>query len=150
MENLQRYLYWEKIQEKVANFARRLVICNTKNTSNQKLVFYMPFPVPSKPWEIITMDFVGGFPMTHRGHGYFSIVLDQFIKMCVLIPCKKTISRREAIDLFFSHVRVHFGFQTSIISNRDRRFLGIFWKTLWERVDTKLNYFTFFHPQIDE
>jgi hypothetical protein len=69
--------------------------------------------------------------------------------MCMLIPCKKTISGQEATELFFSHVWVHFIFPTSIISDRDNRFLGRFWTTLWERMDTKLKYSTSFHPQTD-
>jgi hypothetical protein len=44
---------------------------------------------------------------------------------------------------------VHFGIPRSIISNRDIKSLGAFWTTLWEKMDTKLNIYTTFHPQID-
>jgi hypothetical protein len=98
----------------------------------------MLFPVPNRPWESIYMNFVRGFPMTHRGHEYLFVVVDRFNKMCVLIPCKKKISEPEVTKIFFSHVWVHFGFPTSIISDRDNRFLGKFWTTLWETMDTKL------------
>jgi hypothetical protein len=94
--NLQWYVYWPKMQEQVENFVRGCVLCSTSKPSNQKLGLYMPLPVPNRPWESISMDFVGGFPMTHRGHDYLFIVVDHFRKMCVLIPCKKTISGREA------------------------------------------------------
>jgi len=95
------------------------------------------------------MDFVGGFPVTRRGHDYFFVVVDCFNKMCVLIPYNKTIYERETIELFFNHVWVYFESPISIISDRDNGFLGIFWTTLWERMDTKLKYSTAFHPQTD-
>jgi hypothetical protein len=77
----------------------------------------MPLPIPSKHWEIISMDFVGGFPMSHRFHNYMFVMVDLFNKICALIPWKKTISRQEATKLFFSRVWVHFGLTRSIISN---------------------------------
>ena len=65
------------------------------------------------------MDFVGGFTMTKKSHDYLFVIMDRFSKMCVLIPCKKKITRKDAINLFFSHVWVHFGLPTSIILDRD-------------------------------
>jgi hypothetical protein len=109
----------------------------------------MPFPVPSIPWKSISMDFVGVFPMTRRGHDYLCIVVDLFRKMCVLIPYNKKTSRRETTELFFNHVWVHFGLPTSIISDQDNKFLGRFWIEIWERMDTKLNYSNTFHPRTD-
>jgi len=72
------------------------------------------------------MEFVGGLPKAKKGHDYLFVVGDRFNKMCVLMPCKKTISRQEATNLFFGKVWVHFGISRRIISERDTIFLSAF------------------------
>ena len=37
----------------------------------------------------------------------------------------------------------------SIISDRDNKFVGYFWKTLWKKMGTELKFSSTFHPQID-
>ena len=61
----------------------------------------------------------------------------------------KQITAEQTAHLFFQNVWVHFGLPMSIISDQDFRFLGKFWSTLWELMDTKLNKITSFHPQTD-
>jgi hydrogenase maturation factor len=95
------------------------------------------------------MDFVGGLPMSKRGHNYFYVVVNRFSKMCILMPCKKKIIAEKNDNIFFQYVWVHFGLPTSIISDRDTRFLGDFWTRLWRMMETKLKKSTAFHPQID-
>jgi hypothetical protein len=46
-------------------------------------------------------------------------------------------------------VWVHFGIPQSIILDRDSRFLGTFWSSLWSMLDTKLTKSTAFYPQND-
>nr|ABD63115.1 hypothetical protein 18.t00011 [Asparagus officinalis] len=70
-------------------------------------------------------------------------------KMVILIPCKKTVTRVSAAQLFFEHVWKHFGLSNSIISDRDRRFLRHFWDSLWSLMDTRQKKSTIFHPQTD-
>ena len=84
------------------------MLCGTNNPSNRKRALYHPLHVPTRPWEIISMDFVVGFLKTRKGHDYLFIVVGRFSKMCVLMPFKKTISRQEASNLFFGQVWVHF------------------------------------------
>jgi len=69
---------------------------------------------------------VGGLPTTRKGHDYLFVVVDKFSKMCVLMPCKETICRKEATNLFFGKVWVHFGIPRSIILDRDTKFLSAF------------------------
>eukprot|EP01018_Ginkgo_biloba_P008921 Gb_12464 [translate_table: standard] len=145
--NLQRYVYWPKMQEQVSKFIRGCVLCSTSKPSNRKLGLYMPLSVPNRPWESISMDFVGGLSMSRHDHDYLFVVVDHFSKMCILMPCKKSIKGHESVELFFSNVWVHFGFPNSIILERDSRFLGRFWTTLWEKIYTKLKRSTAFHSQ---
>ena len=61
--------------------------------------------------------FVGGLPLSRRGHDYLYVVVDQFRKMCVLMSCKKKVIDEKTSHLFFQFVWVHFGLPTSIVSD---------------------------------
>jgi hypothetical protein len=63
MANLQRYCYWPKMNESVSRYVRVFSLCATSIPSNIALGLYTPLPVPSRPWESVCMDFVGGLPM---------------------------------------------------------------------------------------
>ena len=93
------------------------------------------------------MDFVCGLPMSRRGHDYIYVVVDRFSKMCILMPCTKQVIAEQMTQLLFQNVWVHFGFPKSIISDRDSRFVGSFWSSLWALMDTKLKKSTTFHRQ---
>ena len=84
------------------------------------------------------MDFVGGLPLSRKGHDYLYVFLDKFSKMCILTPCKNKITNEQIGHLFFQNIWVHFGLPTSIVSDRDSRFVGNFWSNLWDMMDTKL------------
>ena len=62
------------------------------------------------------------------------------------MPCKNHITIEQTVNLFFQHVWVHFGLPTSIVLDRDTRFLGDFWTILGRMMDTKLKRRIAFHP----
>jgi hypothetical protein len=119
MDNSQRYCYWPKMNESVSRYVRGCSLFSTRNLSNRKLGLYTPLLVPSPPWEIISMDFVGGLPMYKKNHDYLYVVVDHFRKMCILMPCKKKVTAEKTTQMSFHHVWVHFGLPKFIIFDRD-------------------------------
>jgi len=77
------------MHETVSRYVKGCTMCAENKPKNIKLVLYTPLPIPSHPWESVSMDFVEGLLKSRKGHDYFYVIVDRFNKMCILIPCNK-------------------------------------------------------------
>lgn len=106
-------------------------------------------PIPDKPWQQVSLDFIVGLPTLPMGHNAILVFLDQFTRMVHLAPTTDTCSAEEAAQLFLHRVYLAHGLPQVIISDRDPRFTSHFWKAIHQALGTKLCLSTAFHPQTD-
>lgn len=99
-----------------------------QQTENWASVVLYPFLVVR-----ISMDLVSGFPPTVRRHDCIFVVVDRFSKMAKFIPRRNTSSAHDLAQLLLDLVWRSLGLPSSIVSDRDPRFVGHFWRSLWKR-----------------
>jgi hypothetical protein len=141
--------FWPQLRRDVQMVIKHCRTCQLAKGSKTNAGLYTPLPISEQPWTDLSMDFVMGLPKTVRGNDSICVVVDRFSKMAHFLPCAKTFDASRVAVLFFSEVvRLH-GLPTSIVSDRDVRFVSYFWKTLWAKMGTKLKFSSAFHPQTD-
>jgi hypothetical protein len=73
--------HWLGMISDVKRLMDRCRIFQYEKGKQQNIVLYQPLPIPGRPWDAISMEFVMGLPRTHKGSDFISIVVDIFSKM---------------------------------------------------------------------
>ena len=150
LEVLARRFYWPGLAKDVTTYVRSCAVCQRTKTRNQPpLGLAQPLPVPSAPWELVGMDYIVQLPESRRGNTQIVVFTDHLTKMCHFVPALTPLSAEETAGLFLRHVfRLH-GYPSGIVSDRDSRFVGVFWRSLQRLLGTRLHLSTAYHPQTD-
>jgi len=84
-----------------------------------------------------------------EGFGTIMVVVDRFSKYATFTATTASSKAKEAARIFLRDVVKHWGIPKHIISDRDPRFTGAFWRELFSLLGSELHFSTSFHPQTD-
>jgi hypothetical protein len=143
---LAAHFFWPKMRREVERYVSRCMTCNKAKSRLNPHGLYMPLPIPSVPWEDISMDFVLGIPRTKRGRDSIFVVVDHFSKMALFIPYHKSDNASHVADLFFIEIVCLHGVPNTIVSDRDAKFRCHFWRTLWFKLGTIIVFYYLSSP----
>ncbi len=146
---IRRWFWWPQLAKEVDKFCVSCGTCQTTKSATQKPQGLLHnLPVPTRPWQSISMDFVGPFPES-GGYDYLWVIVCRMTAMTHLIPTKTTVRASELAWMFVREIiRLH-GMPESIVSDRDPKFTAKFWRELHRLLGIKLLTSTAFHPQTD-
>jgi transposase InsO family protein len=140
---------WPLMKQFVRQYVQE---CHTCQRAKPERVRYpglhRPLPVPSAAWEMVSMDFVKGFPKSGRFDGVM-VVMDKFSRYAHFIALSHPYSAPMIACLFLDHAFKLHSMPLSIVSDRDHVFTSTFWRELFYLTGTKLHLSSSYHPQTD-
>lgn len=147
---VDKFFWWPTLRADVKQYVVNCPVCRRNKPSHQKPAgLLQPLPVPDRPWDSVSFDFITQLPVTTKGFDAICVFVDRLTKMAHFVPTSTTVSAIGFADLWVDHVyRLH-GVAKEFISNRDTRFTSKFWEEATRLLGTKLCRSTAFHPQSD-
>ena len=84
-----------------------------------------------------------------KGHDSIWVIVDRITKSADFLPVKIIDPVRKLAKLYLMEIVRLRGVPASVVSDRDVRFILIFWKELQVGFDTRLEFNTTSQPQMD-
>jgi hypothetical protein len=148
--DLKSRYWWYGMKRAIAEYVALCDHCQRVKAECQRPAgLLQPLKIPKWKWEEISMDFIVGLPKTQNGYDSIWVIVDRLSKVVHFIPVKTTYKGSKLGELYIARiVRLH-GVPKKIVSDRGTQFTSKFWEKLHESMDTKLNFSSAYHPQID-
>jgi hypothetical protein len=95
------------------------------------------------------MDFIAVLPTMQFGHDSIWAIVDRFLKVAHFIPVKTMYKGAKLAELYIARIMCLHRVPKKIVSDRGTQFMSWFWEKLHEAMDTRLNFSSVYHPQMD-
>ena len=153
LELLTRKFTWDEVSQDVNNYVKSCAVCQrTKARRHRPYGELASLPLPSRPWQEISMDLITDLPPSKRGDRVYDailVIVDRYCKMHRYLPITKTCTAAELATLLRDEVVVRYGMPQGIVSDRGSLFTSAFWSDFCFKAHVKRKLSTAFHPQTD-
>jgi hypothetical protein len=124
---MKKLFFWGGMKRDVVHFFARCLECQqVKANHHNPEGFLQPHDIPMSKWEVISMDFDVGLPLTSHRHNSILVIVDKLTKSDHLISVRDTYDVTDVARVFLSKVIHLNGIPKKIILDRDSRFTSRF------------------------
>ena len=146
---LQREYTWPGIWTFIKDYVWSCTSCaQAKTPCHQPYGLLKQLPVPEKPWNSISMDFIEQLPQS-SGFTAILVVVDRLSKQATFIPTHDTITSPELAKLFLLHVFSKHGVLAHVTSDCSTKFVSHFFQSLGKALNMCLHFTSRYHPEGD-
>jgi hypothetical protein len=137
LELIRRDYTWPAIRTFVKDYVKSCTTCARAKTPRHKPYGTLKqLPIPEKPWNSISMDFIEQLPDS-AGFTAILVVIDRLSKQGIFIPTYDTITSPELAKLFLLHVFSKHGVPAHVTSDRGTEFVSHFFHSLGKALDIR-------------
>ncbi len=101
--------YWPGMSRDLKCYINTCDICQkSKPHRHGPVGLLQPILIPTRPFEVVSMDFISDLPNS-AGFNNILVIVDKLTKYAMFIPCETKITELETAKLFFHHIIAKFG-----------------------------------------
>ena len=149
LELIRREYAWPHMRDFVKDYCNSCTPCKRSKAPRHKPYGLLKqLPIPSRPWNSISMDFIEHLPPS-LGFTAILVIVDRLTKQGIFVPSHDTITAAQLVELFVLHVFSKHGVPSHVTSDRGSEFVSHFFRSLGTALDMKLHFTSGYHPEGD-
>src|SRR5258708_3791697 len=146
---IHRSYHWPGLTRAVKQYIRSCMVCaHSKANQHKPYGFLKQLPIPPRPWESISMDFIEQL-LTLEGNTAILVIVDCLTKQSLFIPTHDSIDLPELAQLFLTHVFSKHGTLSHVTSDQGSEFVSHFFRSLGKLLWMELHFTSGYHPEGD-
>ena len=146
---IRRDYTWPGLHEFVKKYIKTCTTCmRSKPQRHKPYSLLKQLPVPERPWNSISMDFIETLP-TSSGCDSILVIVDRLSKQGIFILTTIHCTSEDLAGLFVMHVFSKHGVPEHVTSDRGPEFVSRFFRSLGKALDMKLHFTSGWYPEGD-
>ena len=114
-QKVKQVFVWTRMKAMIKEFVANCQVCQQAKSERVKYPGLLQLlPVPEFAWQVITMDFIDGLPLSHS-YNCIMVIVDKFSKYAHFVPLSHPFTAYKVALAFMEHVFKLHGLPESII-----------------------------------
>jgi len=149
MELICQEYVWPSMRNFIKDYCNTCTICKrSKAPQHKPYGLLKQLPIPTRPWDLISMDFIEHLPPS-AGYTTILVIVERLTKQSIFILTYDTITSAQLAKLFVLYVFSKDGVLGHVTSDWGSEFVSHFFRSLSKALDMNLHFTSGYHPEGD-